>query len=164
MKSVIPNPKLWVQRVGNIFSDYELVQMVTSNPADGMNWAENVGRIQAGLHADLMVVDSFTTNPYRNLIEAVDPDMKLTIVGGLPLFGDEFLLTQLGVESEVVQGKGFSKAGDITFEGVSKGGQTWASISTDLENAMQFDMNEMYESFNYANYMSLAEFEELFND
>ena len=30
------------------------------------------------------------TDPYRNLIEAVDPDLKLTIVGGLPLFGDEF--------------------------------------------------------------------------
>ena len=151
-------------RFDNVFSDYELVQMVTSNPADGMNWDEYVGRIKAGLHADLMVVDSFTTNPYRNLIEAIDPDMKLTIVGGLPLFGDEFLLTQLGVESEVVQGNGFSKAVDITFEGVSKGGQTWASISTDLENAMQFDMNEMYESFNYANSMSLAEFEDWFND
>ncbi len=151
-------------RFGDAFSDYELVQMVTSNPADGMNWADHVGRIQEGLHADLMVVDSFATNPYRNLIEAIDPDMKLTIVGGLPLFGDEFLLTQLGVGSEVIQGNGFSKSVDVTFEGVSKGGQTWSSISTDLENAMQFDMNEMYANFNYANSMTFEEFGEWFTE
>ena len=74
-------------RFGNVFSDYELVQMVTSNPADGMNWGDYVGRIKAGLHADLMVVDSFRVDPYRNLIESIDPDVKLTIVGGLPIFG-----------------------------------------------------------------------------
>ncbi|MBJ23519.1 MAG: hypothetical protein CMB64_02500 [Euryarchaeota archaeon] len=151
-------------RFDNVFSDYELVQMVTSNPADGMNWGEYVGRIKTGLHADLMVVDSFRVDPYRNLIESIDPDVKLTIVGGLPLFGDNFLLTQLGVDGEVVQGNGFSKSVDVTFEGVSKGGQTWASISGDLENAMQFDMNDMYESFNYASSMTFTEFEDWFTD
>ncbi len=150
-------------RFGDVFSDYELVQMVTSNPADGMNWDEHVGRIKAGLSADLMVVDSFRNDPYRNLIEAIDPDMKLTIVGGLPIFGDSFLLTQLGVDSEIIQGDGFSKSVDITFEGVSKGGQTWASISEDLEKAMKFDLDEMYKSFNYANTMTEEEFEDWFN-
>ncbi len=150
-------------RFDNVFSDYELVQMVTSNPADGMNWGENVGRIKAGLHADLMVVDSFRVDPYRNLIESIDPDMKLTIVGGLPIFGDGFLLTQLGVDSEVMQGDGFSKSVDVTFEGVSKGGQSWESISEDLEKAMEFDMNEMYDNFNYASSMTFTEFEDWFN-
>ena len=150
-------------RYGNVFSDYELVQMVTSNPADGMNWDDFVGRIKEGLHADLMVVDSFSSDPYRNLIEAIDPDVKLTIVGGLPLFGDQFLLTQLGVESEIIQGEGFTKSVDVTFEGVSKGSQTWESISTDLEDAMKFDMNEMYENFNYASSMTMEEFEDWFN-
>ena len=150
-------------RFGDVFTDYELVQMVTSNPADGMNWNEHVGRIKVGLSADLMVVDSFRNDPYRNLIESIDPDMKLTIVGGLPLFGDEFLLTQLGVGSEVILGDGFSKSVDITFNGVPKGGQTWSSISQDLENAMKFDMNEMYDSFNYANTMTFTEFEDWFN-
>ena len=61
------------------FSDYELVQMVTSNAAEISNWDGFVGQLEAGMYADIVVLDTFHENPYRNMIEAIDPEVRLTI-------------------------------------------------------------------------------------
>ena len=61
--------------------------MVTKNPALGNNWDDSVGTINAGLYADLVVMDTFH-QIHRNLIEAIDADVRLTIVNGQPVFGD----------------------------------------------------------------------------
>ena len=55
-----------------------------------------------------MVLEDFHSDPYRNVIEAIDPDVRLVIVGGLPVFGDEDLVSQLDDEYEVVEGNGFT--------------------------------------------------------
>ena len=41
------------------FSDYELVQMVTSNAAEISNWDGFVGQLEAGMYADIVVLDTF---------------------------------------------------------------------------------------------------------
>ena len=147
-------------RYGDIFTNFEQVQMVTTNPADGMNWQDDVGRITPGLAADLVVIDSFHADPYRNLIEAIDPDIMLTIVGGLPIYGDVDLMTTLnGDDKEVVQWNGISKAIDVTFIGVDDGEDTWAEISTSMEMALQFNQADMYDNFGAAGDMSFAEFQ-----
>ena len=132
-----------------IFSDYELVQMVTSNAADSMKWSQHAGRISPGLAADFVVIDSFDEDPYRNLIDAVDPDVRLTIVGGLALFGDLDLMQAMnGDDYEVVKiDEEFDKALDVTFSGVEDGTQTWESIVDDLSMAMRFDREEMFSYF-----------------
>ena len=66
----------------NHFSDYELAEMVTSNPAEISNWETFVGQLKTDMYADIVVIDTFHENPYRNLIEAIDPDVRLTIVHG----------------------------------------------------------------------------------
>ena len=35
-----------------------------------------------------MVLDTFVQDPYRNVILATDPDVRLVTVGGLPVYGD----------------------------------------------------------------------------
>ena len=138
-------------KLNGVFSDYELVQMVTSNAADAMNWEAHAGRIGVGKAADLVVIDSFADDPYRNLIQAIDPDVRLTIVGGLPLYGDVDLMTLLkGDDMEIVQGEGFQKALDITFSGVPLGQDSWATIESSLTTALHFSPDEMYEVWSEA--------------
>ena len=87
---------LWNREIlGGHFSDFELAQMVTSNAAEVSNWEAFVGQIQSGMYADLVVLDTFHENPYRNLIEAIDRDVRLTIVEGKAVFGDVDLMSTL---------------------------------------------------------------------
>ena len=65
------------------------------NPALANNWDDSVGTINAGLYADLVVLDTFHQDPYRNLIEAIDADVRLTVVNGQPVFGDVDIMSEL---------------------------------------------------------------------
>jgi len=147
-------------RFGDIFTDYEQVQMVTTNVADGIGWTDDVGRIQNGLAADLVVINTFHDNPYRNIIDAIDPDVSLTIVGGLPIYGDVDLMTALnGVDQEAVTWNGMTKAVDVTFVGVDDGEKSWADIESGLQMALEFDQADMYAHFGAADGMSFTEFQ-----
>ena len=138
---------LWNREIlGGHFSDYHLAQMVTSNAAEVSNWDAFVGQIQAGMYADLVVLDTFHENPYRNLIEAIDRDVRLTIVEGKAVFGDVDLMTTLqGDDWEYVNGTGFSKAVDVTSMSVEDGTQSWESIESGLAMAMRNEVADIRE-------------------
>ena len=138
------------EMLGDIFTDYELVEMVTSGAAYATNWQNDVGTITPGTAADLVVIDNIHANPYRNLINAVDPDVRLSVVGGLALYGDEDLMTALKGEDHEPAGK-FDKVLDVTFLAAPEGAQTWASITENLTMAMRFDVEEMTAAFGDAN-------------
>ena len=126
------------------FSNYELVEMVTSNPADATGWAPFVGRIKADLYADLVVIDTFHEDPYRNLIEAIDADVALTVVQGKAVFGDVDIMQQLqGDDWEYVNGKDFQKAVDVTSLTEVDGSQTYAEIEAGLAMAMRHEFDDM---------------------
>ena len=128
------------------FSDYELAQMVTSNAAEISNWQDFVGQIQVGMYADLVVLDTFHENPYRNLIEAIDRDVRLTIVQGKAVFGDVDLMNALqGDDWEYINGSGFSKAVDVTSISVEDGTHTWESIESGLAMAMRNEVSDIRE-------------------
>ncbi len=138
---------MWDDEIlGDVFSDYELVQMVTVNAAAATGWSNDVGTLTPGTAADLVVIDNIHANPYRNLIDAIDPDVRLSVVGGLPLFGDLDLMTQLKGDDHEPAGS-FDKVIDVTFISVPDGAQTWATIVEDLEKAMRFDPAEMQSAF-----------------
>ena len=92
-----------------------------------------------GMAADLLVVDTFDVDPYRNLIEAVDPDVRLVVVDGRPIMGDVGLMTDLigADEAEVVTAPGYQKAVDITQNGVPEGSQTFSSVLGELTSCME---------------------------
>ena len=140
------------------FSDYELVEMVTSNPAEISNWENFVGKIKTGMYADIVVIDTFHENPYRNLIEAIDPDVRLTIVQGKPVFGDIDLMTEMkGDDWELVTGDGFSKAVDVTSTSEVDGMQTWESIESGLSMAMRNEFNDIKEHWSEVSGMADSE-------
>lgn len=134
------------EMLGDIFTDYEMVEMVTSGAASAMNWQAEVGTLSAGTAADIVIIDNIHSDPYRNLINAVDPDIKLSIVGGIAIYGDEDLMTALKGDDHEPAGK-FGKVLDVTFMGVPDGAQTWSSIVDDLTMAMRFDNAEMTAAF-----------------
>ena len=134
------------EKLGDIFTDYELVDMVTAGAAEATKWDREVGTIAPGMVADLVVVDNIHSNPYRNLINAVDPDVRLTIVGGLAVYGDADMMTALKGADNEPAGK-FGKAVDVTFLAAPEGAQTWASIVENLTMAMRFDVDEMNTAF-----------------
>lgn len=87
--------------LGGVFSDRDLVAMATINPARSLGWSRQLGQIQAGYLADLLVVDAVNNDPYRNLIEAHEAHVKLTMVRGEALYGDEVLVRGIrGVKSD----------------------------------------------------------------
>ena len=136
---------MWnTNNLGNHFSNYELVQMVTSNPADATGWTPFVGRIKADLYADLVVIDTFHEDPYRNLIEAIDADVALTVVQGKAVFGDIDIMQDLqGDDWEYVNGTDFQKAVDVTTLTEVDGSQTFAEIEAGLAMAMRHEFNDM---------------------
>jgi len=152
---------LWNKDVlGNHFSDYELAEMVTSNPAEISNWQDYVGQIKTGMYADLVVIDTFHDNPYRNLIDAIDPDIKLTIVHGKAVFGDVDIMTAMnGDDWEYINGNGFTKAVDVTSPSETEGMQTWEEIESGLSMAMRNEFVDIKENWNEVSDMTDSEIE-----
>ena len=136
---------MWnTNNLDSYFSNYDLATMVTKNPALANNWDDSVGTINAGLYADLVVLDTFHQDPYRNLIEAIDADVRLTIVNGQPVFGDVDIMSELkGDDWELVEGPGFNKAVDVTDRSVPEGTQSWSSILADMEMAMALNPDDI---------------------
>jgi 5-methylthioadenosine/S-adenosylhomocysteine deaminase len=127
--------------------DKLLVEMVTSNPAKTLRWDEEVGSIEAGKFADLLVLTKsnrpsaswLPDSPYRNLIDATEEDIHLVLVNGEPLAGDVALLAALKPgDYEVITSAGgcFQKAIDVTNPAVPKGTQTFAFIQQSLRNSL----------------------------
>lgn len=73
--------------LGGLFSDFELCSMVTSEPAAAVGWEERVGRLRAGMHADLLVCARRSDDVYRNLVAAVEDDVRLVTINGYPMYG-----------------------------------------------------------------------------
>lgn len=78
-----------------LFTDRELVEMVTVNPANAIGWQQQLGQISPGYLADIVVVDRLVDDPYRNLIVAIEENIQLVMVRGESLYGDKALLTVL---------------------------------------------------------------------
>ena len=134
------------EMLGDIFTDEEMVRMVTSNAADATNWQENVGRIAPGMAADLAVIDTNELDPYRNLIDAVDPDVRLTVIGGMALYGDADLMQAMRGDDHEAAGM-FGKRIDVTASGVEDGLRSWSSIVENLTEAAAFEPAVMEATF-----------------
>jgi 5-methylthioadenosine/S-adenosylhomocysteine deaminase len=76
---------------GSILSAKELVEMVTIKPAKILAIDKWVGSIAVGKYADLMVIGGDSTKPYDALLAVTPRDVRMTMVNGKILYGDEVL-------------------------------------------------------------------------
>lgn len=76
---------------GDSLSAYDLVQMVTTQAAKTLALDDVLGSIAEGKKADLAVVRGYCTSPWSSLLRAHSRDVRLVLVGGVPLYGDASL-------------------------------------------------------------------------
>jgi cytosine/adenosine deaminase-related metal-dependent hydrolase len=135
------------REAAEIALDKVLVEMVTTNPAKTLRWTQEVGSVEPGKFADLLVItrpehpstENLPNSPYRNLIDATEQDVRLVLVNGEPLAGDVALMATLkpGDYEVVTSSMGcFQKAIDVTNPTVLKGTETFAQIQQSLRDAL----------------------------
>ena len=112
---------------GGVFTPEELARMVTSVPAKMLGWHGQVGTIERGLKADLLVLEGNAPDPYVQLIEARESDILAVTIDGRPRHGRLGFLDFDAKRQEriVVGGKDYSldltEAGDDPLGGLSLG-------------------------------------------
>lgn len=86
----------WNQtQMDGVLSDKDLFLMVTSIPAKIAGIDEFIGTIELGMRADLLIIDGNPAEPYQSLLQTEPEDVKLVVVGGVLMYGDADLITQV---------------------------------------------------------------------
>ncbi len=73
-------------------SNYQLAEMVTTNPADMLGWDAAVGTIEPAKRADLMVIHGKSGNPYDRLLKARETSVVLVVINGVRRYGQARLM------------------------------------------------------------------------
>jgi cytosine/adenosine deaminase-related metal-dependent hydrolase len=128
------NKALW----GGKITDEQLVQMATINGAIAYGLGKELGSIEAGKYADLLVVRKRSyISGYRTLIDSRPEDVLLVTVAGEALFGTQELMDAMGKQGdyEVVDACGQPRALDVTVvaSDVTGAGESLASIESKLK-------------------------------
>lgn len=76
---------------GNVLTDFDLVQMVTTHAAHALALDDKLGSIEPGKKADLTVIAGACAAPWSALVNARSAEVRLVLVGGVPLYGDTLL-------------------------------------------------------------------------
>jgi 5-methylthioadenosine/S-adenosylhomocysteine deaminase len=125
----------------NLFSNRELVEMVTINPAKSIGWDDKIGMIAKGYFADVVVFERLDDgdnkthhDPYLNLIRSTEGNLKLLIIGGRPRYGDPEILHGLGLHDlpEKMKVEGKEKMIDILESDVEYGNLKLSKVRSNL--------------------------------
>jgi 5-methylthioadenosine/S-adenosylhomocysteine deaminase len=87
--------------LGGRLGSRQLVDMVTSVPAHAAGIEDEVGTLQAGLRADLIVLRGDANDPYGSVLRADASDVQLVVIDGVPLYGDPALMQKFWSGSEL---------------------------------------------------------------
>jgi 5-methylthioadenosine/S-adenosylhomocysteine deaminase len=83
-----------------IFTDAEFFQMVTEIPAELAKLNDKIGTLEQHHFADLVVIHSEKPDAYNALVTASPTDVRLVVIGGDPVYGDEDLMRGLQPDGE----------------------------------------------------------------
>jgi 5-methylthioadenosine/S-adenosylhomocysteine deaminase len=140
----------------NLFSYRDLVEMVTINPAKAIGWEDRIGSIAHGYLADLVVferidngIDNADGDPYLNLIKSTEGNLKLSIIGGRPRYGDPEVLHALGFQSlpEKIKVEKKEKMIDILEPGVEHGSLKLSKVRSNLTGSLRNPMGSINKLF-----------------
>lgn len=122
-----------------LFTDKELVQMVTVIPAQLAAVDREIGSIAPGRYADLLLIRKSGSDPYQALIHASPADVRLVIINGVPLYGDADLMEKVSPRRkiEIISVCGRQKALYMDPQsGVPDTLKSFKQISQELETAL----------------------------
>jgi 5-methylthioadenosine/S-adenosylhomocysteine deaminase len=89
------------EHLGGRLTDRQLVQMVTSAPARISGIDDQVGAINSGLRADILVINGDHNDPYHAVIAATVADVELVFIDGVPLYGDRMFMEHFWKRSDL---------------------------------------------------------------
>ncbi len=95
--------RAWSEIQGGLFSDRELVQMATRNPAAALKWDAAVGSLEAGKRADLFAVAGTGGDPYEHLLRAAETAIHLVLINGVARYGTSPLMAALHAQGEALR-------------------------------------------------------------
>lgn len=124
------------ERLGGLFSDLELCSMATCNPADAIGWGDRLGRLRPGLHADLLVCARREDDVYRNLVTALEDDVRLVTINGYPMYGTPELMAAgaaVNPEPLVVGGGVGERMVTLRDERIEDADMSWPDVIDTLE-------------------------------
>lgn len=90
------------QKLFGLLSDRQLFEMATAIPARIARIDDKVGSLKPGMYADLFVLAGDASKPFAALAAARPADVRLVLVGGVPVYGSEKLMRQFQVPLEPV--------------------------------------------------------------
>jgi C-terminal processing protease CtpA/Prc len=96
--------RLFSEKNGNVFSDEDIVRMVTANAAKILKW-EKAGSLKPGTKADFVVLSGkwLKDDHYKKLIEARERDIAFVMIGGWPRAGSGKFMKAFDIPLEEVQ-------------------------------------------------------------
>lgn len=126
-----------------VFTAFELIQAATSNAAAVTGWQDFVGTLAEGKLADILVLAGVEDDPYMQLIKAVEKEVILVIIDGIPRYGDLAFMKTLRFDmnnklEEITIGKKkkalylYSEGSPINDIGFSAAIETLTDIMSDL--------------------------------
>ncbi len=95
--------RLHSKELGGIFSDEELVRMVTTNASKILKWEEHLGSLEVGKKVDLIVIGGKRGDPYSKFIEAKEQNISWVIIDGIPRIGQKRLMKKFDINLEEVK-------------------------------------------------------------
>jgi 5-methylthioadenosine/S-adenosylhomocysteine deaminase len=78
-----------------VFDDGELVRMATIVPAQLAGADKQIGSLAKGMYADLLLIRRNITDANQALLYASPVDVRLVVIGGVPIYGDPDLMDNL---------------------------------------------------------------------
>src|SRR3954447_22590686 len=101
---------------GAALTDADLVAMVTTAPAAMLGWDKQLGSLERGKRADLIVVRGTSGDPYTELVNATEKSITLVMINGIPRVGTPTLMSSfaLGATTERLDVRGEERVIDLT--------------------------------------------------
>ena len=92
--------KIFSKFNGDIFSDQELIDLVTINAAKILKWDNVIGTIEPGKRADLLILKGVRGDPYERLLTSSEKAISMVVINGVPRYGYVKLMKNFGSGSE----------------------------------------------------------------
>jgi len=128
------------KRWGGLLTDEMLVRMATTDAAQAVGAGDLLGRLSTGYMADIAVFSGDRGHPLGAIVAARPERVRLVLIGGKPLYGDEDLMTVLAPATcEPMDVCGAAKRVcmvDAALSGGYKGEQTVADVRGVLEKVL----------------------------
>lgn len=82
------------------FSNKELLELVTLNPAKALSMEKHLGKIAPNYYANFLVVRKKSDNLYDDILKSSENDLKLVVVTGLARSGEKEWMEQILAEQK----------------------------------------------------------------